>query len=72
MGDLVTLETVGSEAEADLICGLLRGEGIDCIHRPTNFASASMDGLTSAGPREILVGAGDADRAREILQAQRG
>jgi hypothetical protein len=67
----VALDVVGSELEADVICGLLRTEGIECSVRKTNFAVGLADGsASSAGPREIVVHAADLARAREILQPQ--
>ena len=71
MDDLVVLESVATEQEADLIASILENEGIECLTRPTNFAAGAGDGLLSVGPREIVVRGKDADRAREVLEAQR-
>jgi hypothetical protein len=66
--DEISVTVVGSEPEAELACRLLRTEGIPCYHRPTSFAAGAGDGLVSAGsPREIVVRAQDAGRARELL-----
>ena len=68
MDDEVSVTVVGSEPEAELACQLLRTENIDCYHRPTSFAAGAGDGLVSLGsPREIVVRATDATRARELL-----
>jgi hypothetical protein len=68
MDDEVGVTVVGSEPEAELACRLLRTENIDCYHRPTSFAAGAGDGLVSLGsPREIVVRAGDAKRARALL-----
>jgi hypothetical protein len=68
MDDEVGATVVGSEPEAELACQLLRTESIDCYHRPTSFAAGAGDGLVSLGsPREIVVRARDAARARELL-----
>ena len=68
MDDEVSVTVVGSEPEAELACRLLRTEDIPCYHRPTSFAAGAGDGLVSAGsPREIVVRAQDAGRARELL-----
>jgi hypothetical protein len=68
MDDEVSVTIVGSEPEAELACQLLRTENILCYHRPTTFAAGAGDGLVSLGsPREIVVRAGDARRARELL-----
>ena len=68
MDDEVTVTVVGSEPEAELACQLLRTENVDCYHRPTSFAAGAGDGLVSLGsPREIVVRAADAVRARELL-----
>jgi Putative prokaryotic signal transducing protein len=66
--DEVSVTVVGSEPEAELACQLLRTEDIACYHRPTSFAAGAGDGLVSLGsPREIVVRAKDAGRARELL-----
>lgn len=68
MSDEVAVTVVGSEPEAELACRLLRTEEIACYHRPTSFAAGAGDGLVSSwGPREIVVRAADATRARELL-----
>jgi hypothetical protein len=71
MAELVHLTVVSSEAEAELLVALLRTEGIESDHRPTNVAVGAMDGLTTGGPREIVVAAQGLDRAREILASSR-
>jgi hypothetical protein len=71
MDDLVVVEAVPTEMEAGIVCDLLRDAGIECFDRPTNFAAGAMDGLTSAGPREIVVRGEDAERARTVLEQQR-
>ena len=70
MGDQVTLTTVATAFEADVICGILREQGIDCFAKPTNVAVGMGDGLATAGPREVVVLAEDVERAREVLQEQ--
>ena len=71
MDDLVVLDSVATEMEAELICSVLRGEGIQCMYRPTNFAAGANDGFAASGAREILVRADDVDKAREVLELQR-
>ena len=72
MDDLVVLEAVPTVMEAGLICGILRDAGIECYDRPTNFAVGAADGLPSPGPREIVVRAVDAGKARKTLELRRG
>jgi hypothetical protein len=68
MEEDVAVTVVGSAPEAELACQLLRTESIACYHRPTTFAAGAGDGLVSLGsPREIVVRAEDAGRARELL-----
>ena len=70
MTELVRLTIVHNQPEAEIVCSLLRSEGIQCFHRPTDFAAGAFDGaLSSAGAREIVVAATDVDRARELLDA---
>ena len=71
MTEFVYLTVVPTEAEAELLTALLRTEGIDADHRPTNFAVGSMDGLPGGGPREIVVDEHELARAQEILAASR-
>jgi hypothetical protein len=68
MADELAVTVVGSEPEAELACRLLRTENIACYHRPTTYAGGVGDGLVSSwAPREIVVRAADAQRARELL-----
>lgn len=71
MDDLVVVETVPTVVEANLVCGILRDAGIECFDRPTNFAVGALDGLTTGGPREIVVRADEARAAGEVLARQR-
>ncbi|MDX6387202.1 MAG: putative prokaryotic signal transducing protein [Gaiellaceae bacterium] len=71
MADAVYLTLVPSEVEAELLCALLRTDGIECEQRPTNFSVGMMDGMPGGGPREVFVGEQDLARAREILAASR-
>jgi hypothetical protein len=68
MDEEVPVTIVGSEPEAELVCDLLRTENIPCYYRPTSFAAGVGDGLASKfSPREIVVRAADAERARELI-----
>jgi len=69
--ELVVLQVVGSEPEAELICSFLRNAGIPCVQQPTNFAVGAGDGLAVVGPREIVVHEENLDEAREVLRQQR-
>ncbi|MDX6437211.1 MAG: putative prokaryotic signal transducing protein [Gaiellaceae bacterium] len=71
MADAVYLTLVPSEVEAELLCALLRTDGIECEQRPTNFSVGMMDGMPGGGPREVFVGEQNLARAREILAASR-
>jgi len=68
--ELVPLTIVRNEAEAELLCALLRTEGIDCQHRSTNFGVGSMDGLPG-GAREVVVDQEKLERAQELLAASK-
>jgi hypothetical protein len=67
VSDLIALTLVGTELEADMLCGLLRDAGIECMHRSTNMGAGALDGMPSGGPREVMVRAEDAVQAREAL-----
>jgi hypothetical protein len=66
-----TLVVVGDEMEAEILCGLLRTNGIRCSYRKTNTAaavSAFGAGGVMAGPTEVLVAESDPVAARELLR----
>jgi Putative prokaryotic signal transducing protein len=63
----VVLTVVSSEAEAEVVCGLLGSAGIECAYRDTEAIESSLEDFTAAGPREILVHAADLDDARALL-----
>jgi putative signal transducing protein len=67
MGDWVMVEVAGSEAEAELLCSVLRAAGIECLPRLTNFGAGAGDGLGTVGAHDIMVSPQDARDAREIL-----
>ena len=70
MTELARLTVVRNQPEAEIVCSLLRSEGIQCFHRPTDFAAGAFDGaVSSAGGREVVVAAADLERARELLDA---
>jgi hypothetical protein len=71
VSDLVILQVVGSEPEAEIILALLRTEGIPAIAQKTNYAVGMADASASGvGPREILVHAENLEKAREVLEQQ--
>lgn len=67
----VRLTIVGNEAEAELVCGLLREQDIRCAYRITDlaFGQGGELPLSGGGPREVLVQSADLERARELLAA---
>jgi hypothetical protein len=65
----VVLTVVSSVTEADLVCGLLRSEGIDCAYRDTEEIDTSLEDFIAAGTQEILVRESDLDAAKELLAA---
>jgi hypothetical protein len=67
MDDLVVAEVVATEAEAELLCSLLRNEGIRCTYRVSNYGAGAGDGLAVGGPQEVIVRSEDLESARTIL-----
>lgn len=55
-----------NQAEAELIEGLLAAEGIPCLIQRT--AAADVPDFLAAGPRNVLVPAAAAEKAKEILE----
>jgi hypothetical protein len=68
MSDVVVMEVVGSEPEAEMVCSLLRTAGIRCFHRSTDAGSGAADGMPVGGPRAILVREEDLTTALEVVQ----
>jgi hypothetical protein len=68
--DEARVTVVSNDVEAEMLCGLLRLEGIKCYFRKTNYGAGSTDGmLSSFGPTEIVVGVSDLKRAHEVLDS---
>jgi hypothetical protein len=67
---MVPLTVVPNEAEAEVVCGLLRANGIACEYRQTSFGAGTMDGLRG-GPQEIFVAEADAEDARSLVDTQK-
>jgi hypothetical protein len=70
MSEAVRLTTVENEIEAEILCGMLRAEGIQCGHRPTNYSADQSLGGGLGGLREVLVDEADLEQARKLLPAQ--
>ena len=68
--DPVRLMIAANELEAELVCGLLRGDDIRCMHRITDLAFGSGGELahSGAGPREVLVMPDRLADARRLLR----
>ena len=66
---LIRVAIVANEPAADMLCALLRTEGIRCMRRVTDVGAGALDGVAPTGSREVLVNAADAARARELLAA---
>ena len=67
MDELVVVEVVGTEAEADFLSSLLQNEGIRSTYRVSNYGAGTGDGLAVGGPQEVIVRSEDLGAAREIL-----
>lgn len=64
------LTVVPDEGEAEILCRMLRAEGIRCAHYRTNSSSGGSDASASFGGwREIVVLEDDLGRARALLPA---
>ncbi len=65
--DVVVVTIVSGETEAEMVCGLLRANGIECGYRDTEAIGSSLEDFAPAGPREILVRLDDLEDARSVL-----
>jgi hypothetical protein len=68
--DVVVLTVASDEPEAEIVCGLLRANGIECGYQDTEAIETSMEDFIAAGPREILVREADLEDARSVLAAR--
>jgi hypothetical protein len=69
-GDLlVVVDVFGTEQEAQVVCGLLRSAGLECLTRQTNVGAGASDGMSVVGPYEVVVRAEDLEAAREVVRA---
>jgi hypothetical protein len=67
MDELSVVDVVATEAEAELLCGLLRDAGIECTYRLTNQGAGLFEGVPGGGPQEVLVRTDDLESARTAL-----
>jgi Putative prokaryotic signal transducing protein len=70
--DAVVLKVVSGESEAEIVCGLLRSQGIECSYRDTEPIDSPLEDFIPAGPQEILVHAVELEAAKELLATQQG
>jgi len=71
MEEVVRVTTVPGEPEAEVLCGLLRANGIKCGFRPTDEADSAFEGFGGeGGRREILVDPSDLEAAKALLEEQ--
>jgi hypothetical protein len=68
MDELVVVEVVGTEPEAELLCSLLRSAGINCTYRVSNYGAGASDGMPTGGPQEVIVQGEELASAREVLR----
>jgi len=61
------LTVVPGETEAELLCGLLRSNGIECAYRDTEAIDSTIEDFIAAGPREVLVHESDLEAARALV-----
>jgi hypothetical protein len=65
--ETVVLTVVPGETEAELLCGLLRSNGIECAYRDTESIDSPLEEFIASGPREVLVHESDLEGARALL-----
>lgn len=66
--ELVVVEVAANLPEAEMLCSLLRSEGIPCMPRLTNRGAGAGQGSAIGGHHEIMVRSKDAQAARKILR----
>ena len=69
---MVSLTVARNRQEAEVICGLLRANGIACSYQQTNLGAGSRNGMPG-GPQRILVSSRrDARQAEHLLKLSHG
>jgi hypothetical protein len=69
--DNAPLTVVGSEPEAELVCSMLRSEGIECFYKRSE-SSAAVGSLGAAGgATEVWVKESDLEGAEALLSSLR-
>jgi len=66
---VVTVAVVPNEAEADMILGLLRSNGLEASHRGSTMNSSVLP-MGATSPVEVVVDESDVAQARELLDSQ--
>ena len=62
------MTVVANEPEAEMLCGMLRANGIACAYRTTNLSAGMADASTAmGGPREVIVAEEQFEEARKLL-----
>jgi hypothetical protein len=65
--DRLVVTVVSGTSEAEVACGLLRSNGIECGYRDTDAIDSPLEDFIAAGQQEILVHAADLEAAKELL-----
>lgn len=69
---MVLLTVARNRQEAEVICGMLRSNGVVCWYEQTNFGAGSRDGMRG-GPQQIVVSSRrDARRAKQLMRSPHG
>jgi hypothetical protein len=66
----VVVTVVPDEAEAEVVCGRLRAEGIPCGHRPSPLEAArsAVSGFGASAPVEVCVAEEHLEAARAVVE----
>jgi hypothetical protein len=65
--EVVVVTVVSGVPEAEMVCGLLRANGIKCGYRDTEAIDTPLEDFGAAGPQEILVAGADLEDAKSLL-----
>ena len=65
----VSLTVVSNDLEAEMICGMLRENGIECSYRKTGSAAnlGTYAIVGQGGPTEVLVEEAQLEQAQKLL-----
>ena len=67
-----TLTVVPNRTEAEMLCGMLRANGIACSYEQGNFGATTGDAAQGGSQRIVVASRRDAEQARRLIASSHG